>query len=46
MRGYGNVFIIIIIFSEKNEFGNPIIEIISIPNITFYLFFIHNIMLF
>ena len=46
MRGYGDVFIIIIISSKKNEFGNPIIKIIGILNITFYLFFIYNIILF
>ena len=46
VRGYGNVFIIIIIFNEENEFGDPIIKIIRIPNITFYPFFICNIVLF
>ena len=46
IRGYGNVFIIIIIFGEKNEFSDPIIKIIRIPNVTFYLFFVYNIILF
>ena len=46
MRGYRDVFIIIIIFSEKNEFSDLIIKIIRIPNITFYLSFVYNIMLF
>ena len=46
MRGYGDVFIIIIISSGKNEFGNPIIKIIKIPNIIFYLSFVYNIVLF
>ena len=46
VKGYGNVFIIIIISSEKNEFGDPIIKIIRIPNITFYLSFVYNIILF
>ena len=46
MRGYGDVFIIIIIFSEKNEFNNLIIKIIRILNAIFYLFFIYNIILF
>ena len=46
MRGYGDVFIIIIISNEKNEFGNLITKIIRIPNVTFYLFFIYNIILF
>ena len=35
-----------IIFSEKNEFSNPITKIIRILNITFYLFFKYNIILF
>ena len=46
MKKYGNVFIIIIIFNEENEFGDLIIEIIRIPNITFCLSFICNIILF
>ena len=46
MKGYRDVFIIIIIFNEKNKFGNPIIKIIRIPNVTFYLFFVYNIILF
>ena len=46
MKGYRNVFIIIIIFSEKNEFNNPIIKIIKILNITFYFSFVYNIILF
>ena len=46
VRGYGNVFIIIIISSKKNEFSDPIIKIIRIPNITFYLSSICNIVLF
>ena len=46
MKGYGDVFIIIIIFSEKNEFSDPIIKIIRIPNTAFYLSFVYNIMLF
>ena len=46
MRGYGDVFIIIIISSEENEFGDLIIKIMRILNITFYLFFIYNIILF
>ena len=46
MRGYGDVFIIIIIFSEKNEFSDPIIKIIRIPNVTFYFSFVYNIVLF
>ena len=46
MKGYKNVFIIIIIFNKKNEFNDPIIKIIRIPNITFYFSFIYNIILF
>ena len=46
MKGYGNVFIIIIIFNKKNEFGDPITKIIRIPIITFYLSFVYNIILF
>ena len=46
VKGYKNVFIIIIIFSGKNEFNNPIIKIIRILNITFYLSFVYNIILF
>ena len=46
MKGYGDVFIIIIIFSGKNEFGDPIIKIMRIPNVTFCPFFIYNIILF
>ena len=46
VRGYGNVFIIIIVSSEGNKFSDPIIKIIRIPNITFYLSFVYNIMLF
>ena len=46
VKGYGNVFIIIIISSEKNEFNNPITKIIRILNITFYPSFVYNIILF
>ena len=46
VKGYGNVFIIVIISNEKNEFNDPIIKIIRILNITFYFFFIYNIVLF
>ena len=46
MKGYGDVFIIIIISSEENEFGDPITKIIRIPNIAFYLSFVCNIILF
>ena len=46
MKGYGDIFIIIIISSEENKFGNLIIKIIKILNITFYPFFIYNIILF
>ena len=46
MRGYGNVFIIIIISNEKNQFSDPITKIIRIPNATFYPSFIYNIILF
>ena len=46
MRGYGDVFIIIIISNKENEFGNPITKIIRIPNATFYPFFVYNIVLF
>ena len=46
IKGYGDVFIIIIIFSEENEFGNPIIKIMRIPNVAFYPSFIYNIILF
>ena len=46
VKRYGNVFIIIIIFNEKNEFSDPIIKIIRIQNVTFCLFFIYNIILF
>ena len=45
MRGYRDVFIIIIVFSEENEFNDPIIKIIRIPNAAFYLFFVYNIIL-
>ena len=41
MKGYGDVFIIIIVFNEKNEFGDPIIKIIRISNLTFCLSFIY-----
>ena len=43
MKGYGNVFIIIIIFNKENESGNPITKIIRIPNAAFYLSFVYNI---
>ena len=46
MKRYGNVFIIIIISSEENEFSDLITKIIRIPNITFYLSFVYNIILF
>ena len=46
VKGYGNVFIIIIISSKKNEFNNPIIKIIRIPNTVFYFSFVYNIILF
>ena len=46
IRKYGDVFIVIIIFSGENEFGDPIIKIIRILNITFYLSFVYNIILF
>ena len=46
MKGYGDVFIIIIIFNEENEFGDPIIMIIRILNVIFYPFFVYNIVLF
>ena len=46
MKRYGDVFIIVIISSKKNKFGDPIIKIIKIPNIIFYLSFIYNIILF
>ena len=44
MKGYGNAYTKIIIFSKKNEFSDPIIKIINIPNITFYPFFVYNIL--
>ena len=46
VKWYGDVFITVIISSEKNEFNDPITKIIRIPNVTFYPFFIYNIMLF
>ena len=46
MKGYGDIFIIIIISSEENEFGDPIIKTIRIPNITLYPSFVFNIILF
>ena len=46
VKGYGDVFIIVIIFNEENEFSDPIIKIIRIPNVAFCLFFICNIILF
>ena len=46
VKGYKDIFIIIITSSEKNEFNNPITKIIRILNITFYLFFVYNIILF
>ena len=46
MKGYGNVFIKVIISNEENKFGDAITKIITILNITFYFFFIHNIVLF
>ena len=46
MRGYKNVFIIVIISNKKNKFNDPIIKIIRIPNAAFYLSFICNIILF
>ena len=38
MKRYRDVFIIIIIFSEKSEFNDPIIKIIRILNVIFYFF--------
>ena len=35
----------IIISWEKNESSDPILKIIRIPNITFYLSFVYNITL-
>ena len=46
IKGYGNVFIKIIISSEENKFSDPIMKIIRIPNITFYPFFVYNIISF
>ena len=46
VKGYGDVFIIVIISSEENEFGDPIIKIMRIPNAAFCLFFVYNIVLF
>ena len=46
VKGYGNVFIIIVISNKKNKFSNPITKIIRTPNITFYFFFVYNIVLF
>ena len=46
MKGYKDVFIIIIIFNEKNKFSDPIIKIVGIPNTAFCLSFIYNIILF
>ena len=45
-KGYGNVLIKIITFNKKNKFNDSIIKIIKIPNTTFYLSFIYNIILF
>ena len=46
IKGCKHVFIKIIITNEKNEFGDRITKIIRIPNITFYLSFVYNIILF
>ena len=46
MRGYGNAFIIIIIFNKENEFSDSIIKIMRILNAAFYLSFVCNIVLF
>ena len=46
IKKYRNVFIKMIISSEKNEFSNSIIKIIRIPNIAFYPSFIYNIIIF
>ena len=46
VKRYGNVFIIIIISNKENEFNDPIIKIIRIPNAAFYLSFVYNIILF
>ena len=46
IKGYGNVFIKIIISGKKNKFGDPITEIIRIPSTTFYFSFIYNIISF
>ena len=46
VKRYGNIFIIVIVFSEENEFDDLIIKIIRIPNVTFYLFFVYHIILF
>ena len=46
VRGYGDVFIKVIMSSEENKCGDPITKIIRIPNITVYFSFVHNIILF
>ena len=46
VRGYGDVFIKVIISNEKNKLNNLIIKIIGILNITSYLSFVCNIILF
>ena len=35
-----------IISNEENEFSDPIIKIIRIPNVTLYISFVYNIILF
>ena len=42
VKRYGDVFIIIIIFNEENEFSDPIIKIIRVPNVIFYLSFVYK----
>ena len=46
VKRYGNAFIKIFIFNKKNDFSDPITKIIRILNITFYLSFVYNIVLF
>ena len=45
VRGYGEVYIEVIIF-EENKYNDFIIKIIRILNVTFYPFFVYNIIFF
>ena len=45
MKGYGDVYIKVIIFKE-NEYDDFVIEVMKIPNVAFCPFFMYNIIFF